>query len=117
MSVDQVGADVGTPPVDQVKCEQRMACPSIRLVPTSAPQFALTVLAMPYHVSVDQVGADVGTRQKSPHHVQEVIVSVDQVGADVGTHLVETLAADPVWRVSVDQVGADVGTRLDGLPL
>ena len=63
VSVDQVGADVGTflraryffPP---------FMCPSIRLVPTSAPPVSLRCGAI-MRVSVDQVGADVGTVQQS----------------------------------------------------
>mgnify|MGYP007070728291 CR=1 FL=1 len=59
MSVDQVGADVGT----------------IR-IPTGFASVSV--------VSVDQVGADVGTLEVLPHE-NLLHVSVDQVGADVGT--------------------------------
>ncbi len=59
VSVDQVGADVGTttPPGGIVKF---FLCPSIRLVPTSAPS-SRREGPVCREVSVDQVGADVGT--------------------------------------------------------
>ena len=83
VSVDQVGADVGTLDMGQ-QPQATMRCPSIRLVPTSAP--SMTHHFPPFSgVSVDQVGADVGTRPRTSSSPSAAKVSVDQVGADVGT--------------------------------
>ena len=60
MSVDQVGANVGT------------MLPSIMRLIASL-------------VSVDQVGANVGTIGDDSQYAKELAVSVDQVGANVGT--------------------------------
>ena len=85
-------------------------CPSIRLVPTSAPKLPVVCLTNQSLVSVDQVGADVGTIGLACDSEQWQDVSVDQVGADVGTKMVLSRLAE-TGHVSVDQVGADVGTR------
>ena len=112
VSVDQVGADVGTFAYDP-KLEQGA------------------------DVSVDQVGADVGTTETGGNVVHPSFVSVDQVGADVGTGppCVSLFPRSRVRRsgwcrrrhresgssqsircvVSVDQVGADVGTKIGEL--
>ena len=60
VSVDQVGADVGTRSTD-VPVATITTCPSIRLVPTSAPHRSGWTGKLLAEVSVDQVGADVGT--------------------------------------------------------
>ena len=82
-------------------------CPSIRLVPTSAPG-RQNDADRPASVSVDQVGADVGTPKPRLSSITCCRVSVDQVGADVGTCHSPLPPAPAI--VSVDQVGADVGT-------
>ena len=137
MSVDQVGADVGTPMLRNLHDATR-GCPSIRLVPTSAPSprgsFSVGKL-----VSVDQVGADVGTRLHRHRHGPGVVCpSIRLVPTSAprrrlrlalrhiwcpSIRLVPTSAPRP-WRsgprthrVSVDQVGADVGTLRNGLML
>jgi len=60
VSVDQVGADIGTPAITINRIRPLM-CPSIRLVPTSAPH-TKTPDVDNCLVSVDQVGADIGTQ-------------------------------------------------------
>ena len=83
MSVDQVGADIGTGK-------------------------AVSGMQGKGDVSVDQVGADIGTMRMSNAKNLGCAVSVDQVGADIGT-ITRTVGRGMIV-VSVDQVGADIGT-------
>ncbi len=122
VSVDQVGADVGTQGSGD-GADRDFMCPSIRLVPTSAPRKRWCCAAR-FSVSVDQVGADVGTpsgatltfgylgvrrsgwcrRRHRRHAMKRMVctsVSVDQVGADVGTPQAQQSAPPPARCPSI----------------
>ena len=107
VSVDQVGADV-CPGVEDSRPALAPRCPSIRLVPTSAPTEP-PGLRVALNVSVDQVGADVcpgALWGRAGDHS-----SVRRSGWC--RRLPRGLAWDcgPASHVSVDQVGADVCPR------
>ena len=155
VSVDQVGADVGTliikisfqaePRVRRSGwCRRRhqktrqiplppILCPSIRLVPTSAPPprpglsrrrrcVRRSGWCRRRHRDIYYDGTHlylcpsirlVPTSAPTDQHCGICFdhVSVDQVGADVGTPV--PVSIPRLALVSVDQVGADVGTLLE----
>ena len=84
MSVDQVVANFGTF-LQILDLSAAGVCPSIRLLPTSAPIPARRALTRKRAVSVDQVVANFGTMIVSYYTIGTPYVSVDQVVANFGT--------------------------------
>gem|GEM_PF-2875246 len=80
MSVDQVGANLCAYNRSRSRNSSN-TCPSIRLVPTSAPIMPCNMLGIEV-VSVDQVGANLCAADLALMTVR-LGVSVDQVGANL----------------------------------